>query len=288
MNEHLYGGTRGVEAAPDHIHEDDGTVEGCPGCFPPGDPVRHADVHDHEEYRDGTVAGCPACRLSPRGLPPGDFAWILHVIELVDAHLDDDAPAIYRDNPLANRWRRIAGGPGCEVHEATEELLAVTGGNPRKGVHGSEADVLGELGDTAAAALFAIQSQTKNTTETWQVFLAALAKAESRVPAAADDPGQARYSHPGQARYTSATTTPGEVTAAEWSYLTDALMVFMHKTEELPAGLQWQPGQFAELERLLQRLTKPKTLHTHSNSCGTACAHKPEGREIAMSDPELT
>jgi hypothetical protein len=130
---------------------------------------------------------------------PGEKAWILRVIELVDAHLDDAAPAIYRTDPaastelnearaLANRWRRIAGGPGCEVHEATEELLAVTGGNPRKGVHGSEADVLKELGDTACAALFAIQSQTKDIRRTWEVFLTALAKAQSRVPAPGGEP----------------------------------------------------------------------------------------------------
>jgi hypothetical protein len=144
----------------------------------------------------------------------GGIPAILRVIELVDAHLDDAAPAIYRDNPLANRWRRIAGGPGCEVHEATEELLAVTGGNPRKGVHGSEADMLSELGDTACAALLAIQSQTKDTTKTWRVFLAALAKAESRVP--------------------------------------------------------------AEREIL------------HTGTCWPGCDHEPEGREIAMSDPELT
>jgi hypothetical protein len=192
MTEHLYGGTRGVTAAPQHVHGDDGTVEGCPGCFPPAESIRRADVHDHEEFRDGTVAGCPACRLDYDDY--GGIPAILRVIELVDAHLDDAAPAVYRTDPaasaelnearaLANRWRRIAGGPGCEVHEATEELLAVTGGNPRKGVHGSEADMLSELGDTACAALLAIQSQTKDTAKTWQLFLAALAKAESRVPA---------------------------------------------------------------------------------------------------------
>jgi hypothetical protein len=125
-------------------------------------------------------AGHPSGALTGRCSP--DLAWVLDVIRRVDAHLDDDAPDIYRDNPLANRWRRIAGGPGCEVHEATEELLAVTGGNPRKGFHGSDDDVLVELGDSAVASLLAIQSQTKDTAATWAVFLGALAKTESRLP----------------------------------------------------------------------------------------------------------
>jgi hypothetical protein len=126
----------------------------------------------------------------------GEKAWILDVIRRVDAHLDDDAPQNYRTDPaasaelnearaLANKWRRIAGGPGCEVHEATEALLAVTGGNPRKGFHGSEEDMLGELGDTTVAGLLAIQSQTKDVRRTWDVFLTALAKAAGRVPATA-------------------------------------------------------------------------------------------------------
>jgi hypothetical protein len=134
----------------------------------------------------------PGESLAPRLSAPRPGAgasaplWVLDVIERVDRHLDDDAPELYRgDHPasrLANRWRRIAGGPGCEVHEATEALLAVTGGNPRKGFHGSDDDVKSELGDSAAASLFAIQSQTKDAAATWQVFLDALAKAESRLP----------------------------------------------------------------------------------------------------------
>lgn len=132
---------------PAHIHEDDGTVEGCPGCF-----------------------------------WDADLAWVRGVIELVDRHLDEAAPAIYRDNPLANRWRRIAGGPFSEGREAVDALCLSTGGNPRKGVVGDRGTVLSELGDDAVASLLAIQSETKNITATWEVFLAALAKARSRVP----------------------------------------------------------------------------------------------------------
>lgn len=140
-----------VQLPPAHIHEDDGTVEGCPGCF--WDP---------------------------------DVTWILAAIELVDAHLDAAAPEIYRqDNDasrLANRWRRLAAGPASEGQEAVDELNLSTGGNPRKGVIGDQGTVLKELGDCAVASLLAIQSETKNTGATWEVFLAALAKALNRVP----------------------------------------------------------------------------------------------------------
>lgn len=113
-----------------------------------------------------------------------DLAWVLRVVQVVDRWLDDAAPPEYRDNPLANRWRRLAAGPASEGQEAVDALNLATGGNPRKGVAGTEDDVLMELGDTVSAALFAIQSITKDTGLTWQWVLAALAKALSRIPEA--------------------------------------------------------------------------------------------------------
>ena len=123
-----------------------------------------------------------------------DVSEILAAVEVVDRHLDEAAPEVYRgDHPasrLANRWRRIAGGPGCEVHEATEALNLSTGGNPRKGIAATPEDVLAELGDTAVAALLGIQSETKDADATWAVFTAALAKALSRVPSERPAPQQ--------------------------------------------------------------------------------------------------
>lgn len=134
------------EMPPGHIHDDDGTVEGCPGCF------REPDV-----------------------------SWILRVIERVDAHLDAAAPWQFRENPMANRWRRVT--KVCEESgEVWRALSAWDGENPRKGVSGTREDLLMELGDTACAALGAIQSITKDTRQTLEVFTAALAKALSRVP----------------------------------------------------------------------------------------------------------
>jgi hypothetical protein len=122
---------------------------------------------------------------------PGISA-ILADIDLVDAHLDAAAPEIYRgDHPaskLANRWRRIAGGPASEGQEAVDALNLASGGNPRKGVTGDDSTILGELGDTVVAGLLGIQSITKDPDETWCVFLKALAKARSRVPAQPGSP----------------------------------------------------------------------------------------------------
>jgi len=115
-----------------------------------------------------------------------DVDAILAAIEIVDRHLDEAAPEVFRqDNEasrLLNRFRRIAAGPASEGQEAVDALNLLTGGNPRKGVTGTEDDLLMELGDTVSSALFAIQSITKDTDATWAVFIAALAKALGRVP----------------------------------------------------------------------------------------------------------
>jgi hypothetical protein len=114
-----------------------------------------------------------------------DVAEICAALVIVDAHLDEAAPEIYRmDHPaarLANRWRRIAAGPWSERAEATDALNLATGGNPRKPV-GPEEDITRELGDYAVAALLSIQSETKDADATWGVFIAALVKALGRVP----------------------------------------------------------------------------------------------------------
>jgi hypothetical protein len=108
-------------------------------------------------------------------------------IEAVDAHLDDPAglaPA-FAESEVANRMRRVA-KPMTEANEAYEEMELFHGSNPRKPQDPEAYDrMLAELGDTAVCALLAIQSQVKNLSLTWKVFLAALAKARSRVPGGA-------------------------------------------------------------------------------------------------------
>ena len=106
---------------------------------------------------------------------------ILQIIEAVDAHLDAAAPEPFREDPMANRWRRVT--KVCEESgEVWRALSAWDGENPRKGACGSREDVMEELADTACAALFGIQHLTKDRNGTWVIFLAALAKAEGRLP----------------------------------------------------------------------------------------------------------
>lgn len=148
-----------------------------------------------------------AVRQHDRGLEE-DVPVILRIITAVDAWLDGAVAETYRGQPLGQDWARVA-KVGEEIGEAQEELdalalaatqarvaalnvpagraiaalIAVTGQNPRKGVHGTRADLVKELADVACTALFAIQHITKDTDETWEVFTGALAKAMSRVPA---------------------------------------------------------------------------------------------------------
>lgn len=106
---------------------------------------------------------------------------ILAAVRLVDACLDATTAQAYQDQPLAGHWSRI-GKAAAEAQEAVEALGGVTGENPRKGVCDTWDHVMEELGDTACAALLAIQHITKDTDATWSVFIGALAKAVSRVP----------------------------------------------------------------------------------------------------------
>jgi hypothetical protein len=113
---------------------------------------------------------------------PQDIAGILEIVGLVDAHLDSSANPEYQAQPLAQDWARIT--KVCEeAGEVWKAQSKRTGENPRKGVSGTTGELLGELGDTASAALCAIQHITKDADATWLVFLEALDKARSRVPA---------------------------------------------------------------------------------------------------------
>jgi NTP pyrophosphatase (non-canonical NTP hydrolase) len=104
----------------------------------------------------------------------------LRAVEIVDAHIDAHTAPAYRAQPLALDWARVT--KVCEeAGEVWKALSKMTGENPRKGVCGTRDELLGELGDTASAAICAIQHLTKNTGVTWAVVFAALAKARQRV-----------------------------------------------------------------------------------------------------------
>jgi hypothetical protein len=130
--------------------------------------------------------------LSPeRGLDDGSdavtelravmtLAEFLGAVDVVDAHLDSATAPGYQMQPLAAHWARVT--KVCEeAGEVWAALSKWTGENPRKGVCGTKDDLLGELGDTASAAICAIQHLTKDPDVTWWVLSAALAKARRRV-----------------------------------------------------------------------------------------------------------
>jgi NTP pyrophosphatase (non-canonical NTP hydrolase) len=104
----------------------------------------------------------------------------LKIIERVDAHLDSAASPQYQSQPLAQHWARVT--KVCEeAGEVWQEWSRFSGENPRKGECGSMEEVLAELGDTASAAIFAIQHLTKDPDKTWEVISAALLKANGRI-----------------------------------------------------------------------------------------------------------
>ena len=104
----------------------------------------------------------------------------LDAVEAVDAHIDAHTGSHYLDQPLARDWTRVT--KVCEESgEVWRALSKYTGENPRKGVCGTLDELLGELGDTASAAICAIQHLTKDTGLTWEVVSAALDKAVHRI-----------------------------------------------------------------------------------------------------------
>ncbi len=109
-----------------------------------------------------------------------EFGRLMAIVRDVDAHLDANTAAPYREQPLAGDWARIT--KVCEeAGEVWKALSKATGENPRKGVCGTWDELLEELGDTASAALCAIQHITKDEARTADVFVAALEKAHRRV-----------------------------------------------------------------------------------------------------------
>ena len=103
-----------------------------------------------------------------------------YIVREVDAHLDANTAQPYRDQPLAGHWARVT--KVCEeAGEVWRALSKLTGENPRKGVCGTEDELLEELADTAMAAICGIQHMTKDSDRTQAVLAAAVNKAAERV-----------------------------------------------------------------------------------------------------------
>ena len=77
----------------------------------------------------------------------------------------DGSPANRERDPEALLWGRVA-KVSEEAGEAVQALLGALGHNPRKGVHGSLADVEYELLDVALAALCSVSHLYRRRGET--------------------------------------------------------------------------------------------------------------------------
>jgi len=105
---------------------------------------------------------------------------VLGAVHDVDVWLDRDVAEAYRDQPLAQDWARV-GKAAEEMGEAIAALIACTGQNPRKGVCGTQDEMLGEVADFVVTGIFGIQHFTKDSLRTWEIVSAALAKAHRRA-----------------------------------------------------------------------------------------------------------
>ena len=102
------------------------------------------------------------------------------IVKWMDADFDDNVSQIYKDQPLAQDWARLA--KVVEEHgEAVRELITTTGRNPRKPTEDRHQEMLIESADTAMSAIYAIQHFTKDIRETREVLqMRAFCHAERR------------------------------------------------------------------------------------------------------------
>lgn len=110
-----------------------------------------------------------------------DYTGLYKAVTVLDAYIDEEAPAVYKHNPLAQDWGRIAKLME-EVGEVADAYIGATGQNPRKGIYGSMDDVLKELADVAFTAICAIQHFTKNPTQTKDTMERRARELKGRIP----------------------------------------------------------------------------------------------------------
>lgn len=99
----------------------------------------------------------------------------------------DEAPANAALPPEALTWLRIA-KLSEEVGETVAALIAVTGSNPRKGVHGTMNQVAKELLDTALTALCAYEHVTGHTGHGLAALFGHIEAVHRRAGLVDDDP----------------------------------------------------------------------------------------------------
>lgn len=115
-------------------------------CRGHGEPIRHR------------VDEPPTCDCPPRR---PQVAEVADRLAALSRWIDESPPNAQRD-PEALGWHRVA-KVAEESGEAIEAWLGYTGGNPRKGTTHTLADVIGELLDTAVAALAGVEHLSGNS-----------------------------------------------------------------------------------------------------------------------------
>lgn len=95
---------------------------------------------------------------------------MLNEIATIDRWLDDYVSQEYKDQPLAQDWARVAKVIE-ELGEAVNELILMTGQNPRKERKDGINPLLSELADVAITAMLAIQHFTQDQARTGSVLV---------------------------------------------------------------------------------------------------------------------
>lgn len=103
------------------------------------------------------------------------------IVVKVDTILDEQVASIYKGQPLAQDWARVA-KVAEELGEAIAELILETGQNPRKGADsGAYLRLLNELADTSMTGVYAIQHFTKDVALTEHIMRTAQSKHLTRL-----------------------------------------------------------------------------------------------------------
>jgi NTP pyrophosphatase (non-canonical NTP hydrolase) len=107
-------------------------------------------------------------------------------VAFLDDWLDMAVADIYKDQPLAQHWARVAKVTE-ECGEVVEAFIGCTGQNPRKGFTHTEDEMLDELADLLLTGLYAIQHFTKSTERTKRIIQAKIAYHRERALRAIDN-----------------------------------------------------------------------------------------------------
>jgi len=105
------------------------------------------------------------------GYPDYDRQQFMSAVIAVDDALNANVADIYKSQPLAQDWARIAKSAE-ETGEAVAAYIGMTGQNPRKGICDTREHFYDELADAALTFIYALQHFTKDARQTWEILSA--------------------------------------------------------------------------------------------------------------------